>query len=154
MIPTPTLTVLGKTNNLSWAQPIDDTHTRVYAMLRKRRDQPAQGLPLYDGDRSWFDLTEEEHQRFPGDYETQVGQGAITLHTEEHLATSDRGVSLVRRQFREQVRVVAAGGDPVGVSFDDADALQTLIGGNYIDERRTESASPSTSSQDVGVVRR
>jgi len=153
VIPTPTLTVLGKTNNLSWAQPIDDTHTRVYAMLRKRRNQPAQGLPLYDGDRSWFDLSDEEHQRFPGDYETQVGQGAITLHTEEHLATSDRGVSMVRRQFREQVQVVEAGGDPVGVSFHEADAVQTLIAGNYIvDERRTESSA--TSSQDARVVRR
>lgn len=132
VIPTPTLTVLGPTNNMSWALPIDDTHTRVYTMVRKRVDEPAQGLPVYDGDRSWFELSDEEHQRFPGDYETQVGQGPITLHSEEHLATSDRGVSLVRRLFREQVRIVAEGGDPVGVSFDEADALQTLIAGNYI----------------------
>ena len=48
--------VLGKTNNMSWAQPIDDTHTRVFAMVRKRRGHPAQGLPVYDGNRSWFEL--------------------------------------------------------------------------------------------------
>ena len=76
------------------------------------RDQPAQGLPVYDGDRTWFELSEAEHQRFPGDYETQVGQGPITLHSEERLATSDRGVSMVRRQFREQVRRVADGPRP------------------------------------------
>jgi nitrite reductase/ring-hydroxylating ferredoxin subunit len=132
VIPTPTLSVLGPTNNMSWAAPIDRTHTKVYAMLRKRRGEPAQGLPRYDGNRSWFDLSEEEHQRFPGDYETQVGQGPVTLHSEERLATSDRGVGLVRRQFKEQVDVVAAGGDPVGVSFDPDQPPIALLAGNYV----------------------
>ena len=40
VIATPTLTVLGKTNNLSWALPMDDTNTRVFAMIRK--PQPLQ----------------------------------------------------------------------------------------------------------------
>jgi len=132
VIPTPTLSVLGPTNNLSWALPIDATNTRVYAMVRKPKDQPAQGLPNYDGNRTWFDLSAEEHQRFPGDYETQVGQGPITLHSDEDLASSDRCVSMVRRQFREQVRRVAEGLDPVGVGFDPAAAVQTVIAGNYI----------------------
>jgi nitrite reductase/ring-hydroxylating ferredoxin subunit len=132
VIPTPTLSVLGPTNNLSWALPIDATTTHVYAMVRKRRDQPAQGLPVYDGGRTWFDLSPEEHQRFPGDYETQVGQGPITLHADEHLSSSDRGVSIVRRQFREQVRRVAEGLDPVGVTFDPAAAVQSVVAGNYI----------------------
>ncbi|MDY7105868.1 MAG: Rieske 2Fe-2S domain-containing protein [Actinomycetota bacterium] len=132
VIPTPTLSVLGPTNNLSWAVPIDETHTRVYAMLRKHRDQPAQGLPTYGDGRSWFDLTEEEHQRYPGDYEAQVGQGPVTLHSEERLASTDRGVSMVRRQWKEQLRVVAEGGDPMGVSFD-ADAPPIDVeAGNYV----------------------
>ncbi len=132
VIPTPTLTVLGPTNNMSWALPIDDTHTRVFAMVRKPRDRPPQGLPQYGDGKSWFELTEEEHQRFPGDYEAQVGQGAITLHSAEHLASSDRGVSMVRRQFKEQVRRVAEGLDPVGVSFDAADPPRRIIAGNYV----------------------
>ena len=132
VIPTPTLSVLGKTNNVSWALPIDDTHTRVYAMVRKPKDQAPQGLPVYDGDRSWFDLSDEEHQYYPGDFETQVGQGSITLHSDEHLASSDRGVSMVRRQFKEQVQVVAGGGDPVGVCFDESDAAVSLTAGNYM----------------------
>ena len=37
VIPTPTLSVLGPTNNMSWAMPIDATNTRVYAMVRKPR---------------------------------------------------------------------------------------------------------------------
>lgn len=132
VIATPTLTVLGKTNNLSWTQPIDDTHTRVYAMVRKPKDRPPQGLPVYAGDKTWFDLTDEEHQRYPGDYEAQVGQGPITRHGEERLASSDRGVSMVRRQFKEQVRIVAEGGDPVGVTFDESEALVPVVAGNYI----------------------
>lgn len=132
VIPTPTLSYLGPTNNLSWAQPIDDTTTRVFAMVRKPVDSPAQGLPVYGDGKNWFELSPEEHQRYPGDYETQVGQGAITLHSTERLAASDRGVSMIRRQFRDQVRIVAEGGDPVGVSFDEADALRSVIAGNYI----------------------
>jgi nitrite reductase/ring-hydroxylating ferredoxin subunit len=132
VIPTPTLAYLGRTNNLSWAIPIDDTHTRVIALIRKPKGEAAQGLALYDGDRSWYDLSDEEHQRFPGDYETQVGQGPITRHSTEHLSSTDRGVSMVRRQFKEQVRIVAEGGDPVGVSFDPADAVVSVIAGNYI----------------------
>ena len=132
VIPTPTLTVLGKTNNLSWAVPIDETHTCVYAMVRKPRDRAPQGLPVYADGKSWFELDEAEHQRYPGDYETQVGQGPVTLHSEERLSSTDRGVSMVRRQFREQVRRVADGHDPVGVSFDESDALQSVVAGNYI----------------------
>ena len=132
VIATPTLVQTGRTNNMSWSIPIDDTHTRVVTMLRKRQTDPPQSTAKYDGDRSWFDLTEEEHQLYPGDYEAQVGQGAITRHSTERLASSDVGVSMVRRQFKEQVRAVADGGDPVGVSFDEDDAVQPLIAGNYI----------------------
>lgn len=132
VIPTPTLSVLGPTNNLSWAQPIDDTHTRVFAMVRTRRGEPVQGLPVYAGDRTWHELTAEEHQRYPGDYEAQVGQGAITLHSEERLSSTDRGVSMVRRQFKQQVQAVADGGDPVGVTFDEACAVLSVSAGNYV----------------------
>ena len=132
VIPTPTLTVLGKTNNMSWAVPIDDTRTRVVSMVRKPKNRPSQGLPVYADGKSWFELDEDGHQRYPGDYETQVGQGPITLHSTETLASSDRGVSMVRRQFLEQVRVVAAGGDPVGVSFDPDEAPVPLRAGNYV----------------------
>ncbi|MCB0993195.1 MAG: Rieske 2Fe-2S domain-containing protein, partial [Acidimicrobiales bacterium] len=138
VIPTPTLAYLGKTNNLSWAVPIDATTTKVYAMVRKPKNQPAQGLPVYGGDKTWFELTDEEHQLYPGDYETQVGQGPITLHSDERLSSSDRGVSMVRRQFKEQVRIVAEGGDPIGVSFDPADAVVSVIAGNYIVDDHTD----------------
>jgi len=132
VIPTPTLSVLGKTNNLSWALPIDDSHTHVYAMVRKPKEQPPQGLPIYGGEKRSFAPTDDEHPLYPGDYETQVGQGPITLHSEEKLSSSDRGVSMMRRQYKDQVELVANGGDPVGVTYDDANALVSVIAGNYI----------------------
>ena len=132
VIPTPTLSVLGPTNNMSWAVPIDDDHTIVYAMVRKPRDRAPQGLPLYGDGKTWFELSEQDHQRYPGDFETQVGQGPKTLHSEEHLSSSDRGVSMVRRQFKEQVQRVADGLDPVGVSFDETEYPAAIIAGNYI----------------------
>ena len=60
----------------------------------------------------WADLTPEEHQQFPGDWEAQVGQGPITLHSDEHLATSDQGVVMLRRLLQRQLDAVAAGRDP------------------------------------------
>jgi len=139
VVATPTLAYLGKTNNLSWAQPIDDTHTRVFCILRVPTGSPPQGLGTYGPDeQGWFELTDEEHQKYPGDYETQVGQGPITLHSEERLSSSDRGVSMVRRQFKEQVRIVAEGGDPVGVSFDEGTSAQELVAGNYIVDDDTD----------------
>jgi nitrite reductase/ring-hydroxylating ferredoxin subunit len=133
VIPDPTLSVLGRTNNMSWAVPIDATHTKVYCMLRKRVDEPVPGSATYGRDgRSWHELSAAEHQQYPGDYEAQVGQGPITLHSTERLASTDRGIGLVRRQFKEQVRLVAEGRDPVGLSFDEGDSLVRLIAGNYI----------------------
>ena len=59
-----------------------------------------------------------EHQQFPGDYEAQVGQGPITIHSEEHFGQSDRGILMIRRMLSEQLEAMEAGRDPIGVSFD------------------------------------
>ena len=138
VVATPTLAYLGKTNNMSWAQPIDDSHTRVFCILRIPKGSPPQGLGTYGPNtKGWFDLTDEEHQTYPGDYETQVGQGPITLHSEERLSSSDRGVSMVRRQYKEQIRIVAAGGNPIGVTFAGAAPVE-LVAGNYVIDDDTD----------------
>jgi hypothetical protein len=71
------------------------------------------------------------HQKFPGDWEAQVSQGPITLHSEEHLATSDRGVMMLRRLLKQQIDTVAAGGDPIGVAFEDGKQLVALEAGHF-----------------------
>ena len=48
----------------------------------------------------------------PGDYEAQVSQGRITVHAEERLATTDKGVALYRRMLRRAVRDLADGREP------------------------------------------
>jgi hypothetical protein len=89
----------------------------------------------------WADLTPEEHQQFPGDWEAQVGQGPITLHSDEHLATSDQGVVMLRRLLQRQLDTVASGGDPAGVSFDPAASPVVFEAGNYIIDRTDQRAA-------------
>jgi hypothetical protein len=79
----------------------------------------------------WEELTPEEHQRFPGDYEAQVGQGPVTFHSEENLVSSDRGVALVRRLLSQQLDALAAGRDPIGVCFDPAAPPIRFEAGNF-----------------------
>lgn len=88
----------------------------------------------FDGKR-WAELTEEEHQqhqRMPNDYEAQVGQGAITFHSEERLAATDRGVVMFRRLLRQQIEAVRDGRDPLGVIFDPAGAVVHVQAGNFL----------------------
>jgi hypothetical protein len=56
------------------------------------------------------------------------------LHSEERLATSDKGIVLLRRLLRKQVDEVAAGRDPIGVSFDTAAAPIVFEAGNRVDD--------------------
>jgi hypothetical protein len=82
----------------------------------------------------WWDMSEREHQQFPGDYEAQVGQGDVTLHSEEQFGQSDRGILMLRRMLTAQVEAVAAGQDPIGVSFDPQAGPVEFEAGNFIRE--------------------
>ena len=59
----------------------------------------------------------EERQRYPADYDAQVGQRLIARHVLEHLATTDRGVIQMRKMMREGIRTVARGEDPKGLDM-------------------------------------
>jgi nitrite reductase/ring-hydroxylating ferredoxin subunit len=120
----------GRTDSLGFVLPVDDTSFRIFTVLRAK-------------DRGFFDRvgglrnrTEADDptraQRFPGDWEAQGSQGPITLHSEEHLATSDRGVRMLRRLLREQIDVVAAGGDPMNVAFEPGSELISLESGQHV----------------------
>jgi hypothetical protein len=109
--------------------PVDDSHY-VQAFVMKM-PKGGGGFALTINGKTWGTMTEEEHQRFPGDFEAQAGQGPISLHSEEHLVTSDRGIMLQRKLLEKQIEVVAQGGDPVGVSFDPAKAVVKVRSGNF-----------------------
>ena len=83
-------------------------------------------------------MTEAEHQDTPGDFEAQAGQGTISLHSEEHLAQSDRGIVMMRRLLKEQMKLVAAGGDPINVAYDLSKATIKVPSGNFF--RKKEAA--------------
>jgi hypothetical protein len=109
--------------------PVDDSHYIQVMVMKLPKDSPRFGIQI--NGKGWGEMTAEEHQRFPGDFEAQAGQGPISLHSEEHLVTSDRGIMMQRRLLEQQMEVVARGGDPVGVSFDPANALIKVRSGNF-----------------------
>lgn len=136
VIPDPRVGRFGPVESLGWVLPIDDHQFRIYVAGRVREPGALHRMRSRpDGKRLWEELDEADHQRFPGDYEAMVSQGAIARHSEEHLATSDRGIVLLRRLLLQQVEIVQRGGDPAGVSFD-ADAPPVKFSaGNWIEER-------------------
>lgn len=123
----------GQTNMIGWVVPMDDTNFRIFTVARDADPDFLAKLRSTHEGKPWKELTDLEHQRLPGDYEAQKSQGAISLHSEDHLTTTDQGIAMIRRMMAKQHRAVAAGGDPVGVSFDEAERLVRIEGGNYFE---------------------
>jgi phenylpropionate dioxygenase-like ring-hydroxylating dioxygenase large terminal subunit len=121
----------GKATSVAWTLPISRTETKIFTLL-KRPIGKQRVRASYDGKR-WNQLTELEHQRFPGDYEAQVGQGAVTFHNQEHLASTDGGVTMFRRAFRQQIVAVENGNNPVGHVPEGVSANYCLLAGNFIE---------------------
>jgi phenylpropionate dioxygenase-like ring-hydroxylating dioxygenase large terminal subunit len=126
----------GPSKSLRWVVPVDDTNYCAFNAMRVHENAmhkiPKRGRSV--GDKMWAAMTEEEHRDTPSDWEGQVGQGRITLHSEEHLATSDKGVAMLRRLIRQQTRIVQQGGDPIGVTFD-PDHVNKVGAGNYYQDQ-------------------
>lgn len=137
LVPDQQLNVSGPTRYIRWLVPVDDTnHALFHALvvppgvdgaalfLKVSRPKPM------GTDKLWSEMTEDEHQQFPTDWEAMVSQGPITLHSGEHLAMSDKGVAMLRRLLRQQIKLVQEGGDPIGVTFDPA-VVNKVNSGNY-----------------------
>ena len=120
----------GRSNSMQWFVPVDDTHWIGFMVTASDKREFAGGFPIYNG-KTWTQATEQERQDFPSDFEAQMGQGPINLHSEEHLATSDKGVAMLRRLLTQQIKVVQEGGDPQGVCFDESQALVKVLSGNF-----------------------
>ncbi|MGH2453780.1 MAG: Rieske 2Fe-2S domain-containing protein [bacterium] len=121
-----------RSGHIGWVLPVDDTHTRMYSLLR---------VPFMEGEavmpprashagKLWAELSEDEHQDMPGDAEAMVSQGPIAIHAREHLATSDRGVIMLRKFLGQQIDAVRRGEDPVGILRDPAHDLIATTAGN------------------------
>ncbi|HEV8095369.1 MAG TPA: aromatic ring-hydroxylating dioxygenase subunit alpha [Burkholderiales bacterium] len=131
VVPNPRVERYQRVESIGWVLPIDDTRYRIYTAGRVTERGALQKVRSRQGGKRWEELSAAEHREFPGDYEAQTGQGAITLHSEEHLATSDKGIALLRRFMEAQLKVVAEGGDPAGVN----DAYVRFDAGNNLIEK-------------------
>ena len=120
----------GRSNGLGFSVPVDDTHSRILFSARMDPNVMRRGTGMGNMKR-WSEMTLEERQDTPGDYEAQAGQGPISLHSEEHLATSDRGIAMQRRMLERDIKAVMDGGDPTGVVFDPAQERVHVPSGNF-----------------------
>ena len=119
----------GKSTGVAFVVPVDDSHCRIVSVTRLKAGVVRE--PFRVNGKSWSEMSLEERQDVPNDYEAQAGQGPISLHSEEHLATSDRGVAMQRRMLEQQIRLVQEGGDPLGVIRDPAQEVVKVPSGNF-----------------------
>lgn len=109
--------------HFEWRVPIDDENTLsiawFFTRVPKGREPYVQGaIP------TWYSPVKDEKGRWISthtmnqDFIAWVGQGRIADRTRETLASSDRGVALMRRQFFADLDAVAAGRDPKGIIRD------------------------------------
>ena len=128
---------------LNWNVPIDDTSYVCFGLARHNTVAKSQfnikrvGMlsdqwgPQHG--RPFLQWSLQDHQRWQTDYIAQKAQGDISLHSEEHLTATDTGISMMRRLFRKQAQVVAGGGDPIGVTFDEPRHVQVQAGNCILD---------------------
>lgn len=138
VVPDQRLDVTGPTTFLGWLVPVDDRSHAIFHAMRVPKG--IDGREYFDtiarpramgNDVMWSDMSEAEHQAFPSDWEAQSSLGPITLHDQEHLASSDRGIVMLRRLLRQQIKLVQDGGTPIGLTFDE-NAVNTIESGNYL----------------------
>ena len=132
VVPNPRVAQYSRVESIGWVLPIDDESVRIDVAGRVKQKGDIGRMRSKMNGKFWWELTEEEHQQFPGDYEAQVGQGPITIHSEERFVQSDRGIVMVRKMLRDQLDRIERGEDPIGVSFDPNGAPVEFEAGNYI----------------------
>jgi len=111
----------GGVHQMQIRVPINRTTTRFMLYTVHRPEQgyehveqpmiPEYELPVFDA-RGHHVTNYVEGQ----DMMAWVTQGPVTDRTTEHLGRSDVGIALLRKMFREQMRAVAEGRDPLGVT--------------------------------------
>lgn len=110
----------GRPGLTRWSTPVDDTNTLVIAWRHfNERDDPLhQGRPEdnHVGKTDFYgqsdELPYEQRQNSPGDWDAWCSLGPITSHAREHLASTDRGVALLRRRLKLEIENLARGIEP------------------------------------------
>ena len=93
----------------TWAVPLDDTHTMQIGYYHAPGGRELRRGAGFGQDAS---RPYKERQRVPGDYDAQVSiHGGVERHGLEHLAATDRGVTMMRNMIRRGIRAVRNGED-------------------------------------------
>jgi nitrite reductase/ring-hydroxylating ferredoxin subunit len=112
---------------IRWAVPNDDTHTTNFELAQV---DPAWGLTPEEVSRPGFGQSDDrpygERQRFPADFDAQSSQRTIAVHALENLASTDRGVIMLRRIVRDGISAVARGRDPYGTKRPEGTVIPTF----------------------------
>jgi phenylpropionate dioxygenase-like ring-hydroxylating dioxygenase large terminal subunit len=85
----------------SWIVPVDDTHALTFRSFFTPTPNLLIRLKVH---LAWRLLNGRLERIVDEDKAAQEGQGTIADRTDEHLATSDRGVIILRRRFQEGMR--------------------------------------------------
>jgi phenylpropionate dioxygenase-like ring-hydroxylating dioxygenase large terminal subunit len=103
-------TAVNRPMATTWAVPLDDAHTMQIGYYRAPEGQETRRGAGFGQDAS---RPYEERQRIPGDYDAQVSiHGGLARHGLEHLASTDRGVTMLRNLIRRGIRATQNGEDP------------------------------------------
>ncbi|MAR12943.1 MAG: Rieske (2Fe-2S) protein [Blastopirellula sp.] len=115
----------GGQHRMQFRVPVDETHTwhlwyACYRPADETRKVEQTDIPLYDV--PWCDEQGRHLVDFVDgqDIMACVTQGPIADRTRETLASSDRGIAMLRRLLFEQLREVEAGRDPLGTVRDES----------------------------------
>jgi len=112
---------------IRWAVPNDDTHTTNFELAQV---DPAWSLTPEQIAQPGFGQSDDrpyvERQRFPADFDAQSSQRTIAVHALENLASTDRGVIMLRRIVRDGIRDVARGRDPYGTRWPEGKVIPTF----------------------------
>jgi 5,5'-dehydrodivanillate O-demethylase len=121
--------VLRLANYTQIRVPLDDTHTDVYYVHYEEgneAERPTEPLveyvePFKNPAGALHPLTRFKLDRVDAqDYMAWETQGPIADRTKERLATSDRGIVMLRELMRREIEKVQRGLDPIGVIRDPA----------------------------------
>jgi phenylpropionate dioxygenase-like ring-hydroxylating dioxygenase large terminal subunit len=100
---------LNRPQATTWAVPLDDTTTMQIGYYRAPEGKNPQRGTVFgqDGNRPY-----EDRQRVPGDWDAQVSiHGGMARHGFEHLASTDRGIIMMRNMLRRGIAAVRANED-------------------------------------------
>lgn len=117
----------GPPDTTRWTVPVDDRHTVIFSY--KHVPLSREHEPVVLGFGQTDERPYEDRQRVPGDYDAQMSiHGGMACHALEHLASTDRGVIMLRNIVRQGIRAVQKGEDPQGLTRKVGEVLPTYCG--------------------------